>query len=514
MHSTANCLEPEKKAVPERPWDMNSLEVDHDVVEARIDEILMRWDEARERGEDLGSAELCCDFPQLAAEVERRIRALQHWNGLAETSMTIARKRTAIPPTAPESAVITLNLDNLKFHAQGGLGAIFKARDHRLGRDLALKFPAASSGMFAANELQLRFLREVAVTAALEHPGIVPVHGLGQDAEGRLCYAMRFVTGKTLQVAISEHHAARRTRPLKSREPLRRDVEFRSLLQRFKSACVTVAYAHSRGFLHRDLKPEHILLDEFDVTLVVDWGLTKPRSDTEATPGPSRRPDENRLGSELRTETGIGTLGFASPEQQAGDWHRVGPTSDVFSLGATLYVLLTGQLPFPGTSVAQVMDRVERGDVVPPRRSHCEIPPALEAICLKAMSPQPERRYSSAQALANDIERWLADAEVEAYPESRPAHAVRWLGRQRIVLFMLLAATVGGVVVATAGWHWERLHEVEVRSLAYASAEQTAVEQVGPHAAARLDHNRAGPGGSGQADRHDAALRHHRHAPH
>ena len=110
--------------------------------------------------------------------------------------MTIARKRTAIPPTAPESAVITLNLDNLKFHAQGGLGAIFKARDHRLGRDLALKFPAASSGMFAANELQLRFLREVAVTAALEHPGIVPVHGLGQDAEGRLCYAMRLRHGK------------------------------------------------------------------------------------------------------------------------------------------------------------------------------------------------------------------------------------------------------------------------------------------------------------------------------
>ena len=103
------------------------------------------------------------------------------------------------------------------------------------------------------------------------------------------------------------------------------------------------------------------------------------------------------------TETGIGTLGFASPEQQAGDWHRVGPTSDVFSLGATLYVLLTGQLPFTGTSVAQVMDRVERGDVVPPRRSHSEIPPALEAICLKAIS-RLEQRYSSVQALANDIE--------------------------------------------------------------------------------------------------------------
>jgi eukaryotic-like serine/threonine-protein kinase len=292
---------------------------------------------------------------------------------------------------------------------------------------------------------------------------------------------MRFVTGTTLKTAIAEYHATRQSQPRKRRQPLRRDVLFRALLQRFKSACVTVAYAHSRGFLHRDLKPEHILLGDFDVTSVVDWGLTKPCGDSEVTPYPTTLADWQKPACELRTEIGIGTLGFASPEQQAGDWGRVGPASDVFSLGATMYVLLCGVPPFPGSSAAEVLEKVERGDTVPPSCRNGEIPCRLEAICMKALALQPEDRYASAQDLADDIECWLADAPVTAYPERLGIRICRWIDRQRITLFMIVAAAVSGLAVASSGWRWERLHEVDVRSLAYVSAETSVREHLLAH---------------------------------
>jgi serine/threonine protein kinase len=449
-------------------------------VEARISDILATWDECYERGENRDPAELCRDCPELLAEVERRVEALRHWNGLVDTKLGDPASLPVAPQPAA-SAIITLNLDDLRFHAQGGLGAVFQAHDRGLDRTLAVKFPATSSDGLAESELRQRFLREVRVTAALEHPGIVPVHGLGQDADGHLCYAMRFVTGTTLKTAIAEYHAARQSGPRNRRNPLRRDAPFRSLLQRFKSACVTVAYAHSRGFLHRDLKPEHILLGDFDVTLVVDWGLTKPRSDEEVTPCPAMGADELEPEGELRTETGIGTLGFASPEQQAGEWPRVGPASDVFSLGATLYVLLCGVPPFPGSSAAEILGKVERGDTLPPSRHNGEIPRSLEAICMKALALEPADRYSTAQELADDIECWLADAPVVAYPERWNTRIRRWMDRWRVALWMIMAAAVSGLAVVGSGWHSKRLREIEVQSLAFASAEMRAREHMLTH---------------------------------
>jgi serine/threonine protein kinase len=458
---------------------MSEREIDHKLTEAWINDIVLRWQEARELDLDLAPAELCRDRPELVSEVERRIRALQLWDGLAQTEIAHdgcgASKH---PPRTPSSAVITLDLADLTFHAQGGLGAVFRAHDHRLGRDLAVKFTGDANGMFAEEEIEQRFLREVSVTASLEHPGIVPVYGLGTDDEGRLCYAMRFITGKTLATAIAEYHKTRKTLSQNTRVPLRRDGEFRALLQRLKSACVTVAYAHSRGFLHRDLKPEHVLLGDFDVTLVVDWGLTKSWSDTEATPVPRGVIERDRLASDLRTETGIGTLGFASPEQQAGEWDRVGPASDVFSLGASLYVLLAGCPPFQGTTAAQVLAYVREGELIPPRKKNPAVPPPLEAICVKALAQAPEDRYPSAQDLADDIERWLADESVSAYTEPLSVRVRRSIDRHQILLFMLLAATVGGIGVATTDWHRARVRDIEVRSLAYVSAEKSVREQV------------------------------------
>ena len=437
-----------------------------------------RWAENRERGIDLKVADLCAESPALAPEVERRIEVLRYWDGIAETDGGASTGGPAAPQLPPASAAITLNLSELQFHAQGGLGAVFKANDQRLGRTLAVKLPRLSNGMLTDRDLDKRFLREVKVTAALEHPGIVPVYGMGQDAEGHLCYAMRFITGKTLKVAIAEYHKTRTALPKAQRATPRRDVAFRSLLQRFRAACVTVAFAHSRGFLHRDLKPEHILLGDFDATLVVDWGLTKPRRDTEQTPFPVELAEQLCLAGDLQTETGIGTLGFASPEQQAGLWDLVGPASDVFSLGATLYVLLTGRLPFPGSSAADILTRVKNGEVVPPRKRNPEIPRPLEAICLKALASLPQDRYRSAQALADELERWLADAPVEAYSEPLGTRVKRWIERRKVVLFTAVAAVAGGIGVAATGWHSHSLLEVENRSQAYVSAEKSVREQV------------------------------------
>lgn len=450
--------------------------------QSRIDDLLLRWDEARERGEAWTVSDLCRDCPELAAELERRIRALGVWDGFVDTDLsTGGASSSSLPVQIPGPTVITLDLTDLRFHARGGLGAVFRAHDGRLARELAVKFPERAHGPFSDQELEQRLLREVAVTASLEHPGIVPVYGVGQDAEGRPCYAMRFISGETLKTACRDYHVGRKSRDeeRRPREPLRRDKAFRDLLGRFRSACVTVAYAHSQGFLHRDLKPDHILLGAFDATLVVDWGLTGPWQGVPARTGvpDEARPTHDSAGV-LRTEVGMGTLGYASPEQQTGDWHKVGPASDVFSLGATLYELLTGSPPFTGASAAEVISQVERGIIIAPRVRNRDVPRALEAICLKALAVRPEDRYESAQTLAEDLERWLADAPVAAHRDDWSTRARRWIDRHRAGFFAFVAATVVAGCTLTAAWHFHRLDVIENRSLAYAAAERAAREHI------------------------------------
>src|SRR5262249_29410161 len=176
------------------------------------------------------------------------------------------------------------------------------------------------------------FLREAEITGQLEHPGVVPVYGLGQAADGSPCYAMRLIRGETFQEAAERFH--RDDRP--GRDPGERSLAFRQLLGRLVSVGDTVAHAHSRGIVHRDLKPSNILLGSFGETLVVDWGLAKPA----AASGPERDPTpEPAAGPADLTQDGavIGTPAYMSPEQAVGRWDRVGPASDVYSLGATLY---------------------------------------------------------------------------------------------------------------------------------------------------------------------------------
>ncbi len=330
---------------------------------------------------------------------------------------------------------------------RGGIGIVSVAMDSELHREVALKQIQPRHADDPAS--RARFLIEAEVTGRLEHPGVVPVYGLGTNPQGRPFYAMRFVRGQSLKEAIDGFHQADR-RP--GRDPAERTLALRQLLRRFVDVCNAIAYAHSRGVIHRDLKPANILLGPYGETLVVDWGLAKVVGRDDPTPQPAGemtlRPESHSSRSETMAGTAIGTPLFMSPEQAEGRLAQIGPASDIYSLGATLYGLVTGKNPVEDlVGVEEIVARVRRGAIAVPRQVNPGVPPALEAIILKAMALRPADRYQSAHALAEEVERWLADEPVTARREPVWERARRWMRRRRTVV----AAIAAALVVATVG---------------------------------------------------------------
>jgi serine/threonine protein kinase len=338
----------------------------------------------------------------------------------------------------------------LRPHARGGLGQVYVAHDEELHRDVALKEILGEHTADAGS--RARFVFEAEVTGGLEHPGIVPVYGLGQHADGRPYYAMRFVQGQTLKDAIRLLHDDR-----PGRGPAERALALRQLLGRFVAVCNAVAYAHSRGVLHRDLKPANIMLGKYGETLVVDWGLAKAVGREQAPGGgdgldePSLRARPAEGAAATQMGAAVGTPPYMSPEQAAGRLDQLGPASDVYSLGAMLCTLLTGRVPVEGSDVAEILRRVQEGDWRPPRQVKPDVPPPLDAVCRKAMALQPEDRYGSALELAADVERWLAGEPVAAWPEPWAVRARRWLGRHRTLVSSAVAVVIVGLLGAAAG---------------------------------------------------------------
>jgi eukaryotic-like serine/threonine-protein kinase len=354
----------------------------------------------------------------------------------------------------------------LRPHAKGGLGQISVALDSELNREVALKElrPERADDP----DSRARFLLEAEVTGRLEHPGVVPVYGLGCDAQGRPFYAMRFVKGQNLKEAIDRFHEAEKS---DGSDPRQWNLALRQLLNRFVAVCNVVAYAHSRGVIHRDLKPANILLGPYGETLVVDWGLAKVvgRGEAAATAGAAEatlQPGSGSSSSETLPGTALGTPAYMSPEQAEGRLDQVGPLSDVYSLGATLYCLLTGKPPIGETDVGEALRRVQHGEFPPPRAVRPGIPPGLEAIGLKAMALKPEARYPSPRALADEIEHWLADEPVSVYREPISVRLTRWGRRHRTLttsLGVLLVTAVLGLAIAATLIHREQLRTDEKR---------------------------------------------------
>jgi tRNA A-37 threonylcarbamoyl transferase component Bud32 len=326
---------------------------------------------------------------------------------------------------------------------------VYLALDEELSREVALKRMRRSHADDAGRR---RFLREGEITGSLKHPGVVPVHGLIRDAEGEPCYAMRFVRGQTLQEAIVCFHATEEAGGGSG-------LALRQLLSRLVAVCNTVAYAHSRGVIHRDLKPDNIMLGDYGETLVVDWGLAKRLDPAgESHPGEDDSSRSATAVKEDKTHPGavLGTPAYMSPEQAAGRTDLVGPACDIYSLGATLYALLIGRPPFARESLEEVLLKVQCGDFAPPRHVRPDTPRALQAICLKAMARESAARYATALELAADLERWLGDEPVSAYREPLTARARRWTRRHRtqvtaVAILLTTALVVGWIGAIVAG---------------------------------------------------------------
>jgi tetratricopeptide (TPR) repeat protein len=418
--------------------------------EPRLADLLSVWQANQDQGEDLPAAELCRDCPELAPELERRLRALRQVNRLARrldskacTAPTLGSDEPA--PVQIPAGVAVPGYDVVGVLGRGGMGVVYQARQKGLNRLVALKMILA--GAHASVAQLARFRAEAEAVASLQHPNIVQVYEIGEQ-DGRSYFSLEYVDGGSLAQKLNGS-------PQQPRYAA-------ALVQALARA---VHYAHERGIVHRDLKPANVLLTSQGTPKVTDFGL-------------ARRLDED---SQTRTGDVMGTPSYMAPEQAAGKVHEIGPPADIYALGALLYEALTGRPPFRGATLLETLEQVRGTEPVPPRRLQPSVPRDLETICLKCLEKEPKKRYPSADALANDLRRFLAGEPIQARPATAWERGWKW-ARRRPAIAALSAALVLVFVVGFLGitWKWleaERLGAAESEQRRKAEAAQQAADR-------------------------------------
>jgi WD40 repeat protein/tRNA A-37 threonylcarbamoyl transferase component Bud32 len=320
--------------------------------------------------------------------------------------------------------------------ARGGMGVVYRARQRSLNRVVALKMVVG--GQLASAAAIQRFRLEAQTAAGLQHPNIVVIHEVG-EVEGQPFFAMDYVEGQNLAQVISD-----------PRFPIS---DFRRTGRWVKTIAEAVHYAHQRGVIHRDLKPSNILIDQHDQPRITDFGVAKRLSGTTDYGPPTT--DLTLTGQVL------GSPNFMAPEQAQGRHREVGPASDVYSIGALLYHLLTGRPPFQAATLTEVLRQVALTDPVAPRLLNPGLPVDLETICLKCLEKDVPRRYPTAQALADELDRFLRGEPILARPIGLAGKVGKWCRRQPVraglvaALMVVFALGLSGVL-----WQWwsARLH--------------------------------------------------------
>ena len=312
------------------------------------------------------------------------------------------------------------NYQILEEIGRGGMGVIYRARQRHSRRIVALK--RILSYHADSQDTLMRFRREAQAAANLDHPNILPIYEVGESLEGLPFFSMKFAGGGSLLEAAS----ALRSEP-------RRSVALMAKVAR------AVQYAHEQGILHRDLKPGNILLDGRGEPLVSDFGLAKWLEPT---------------GHLTRTPTVFGTPGYIAPEQVNGSAGKLMPAADVYSLGAVLFDLLTGQPPFMGEHALKTIQQATQKPAPKLRTLEPALDRDLETICAKCLERDPDARYRSAGGLADDLERWLHGHSIVARPVSPPVHVWRWVRRNPLIaqmaaLLVTMAIAVGVMILKT-----------------------------------------------------------------
>ncbi len=412
-----------------------------------LGELFSRWLLLSRSNEPVTPEEICKHSPELLDAFREMLPSLVAMNSLFEEEGVNERK---------EFEGQIAEYQALAFFKEGGLGIVQVGNDPKLSRTVAIKRLKPNAKLDPNAREQ--FLAEASITALLEHPGIVPIYRVGDDSEGNPYYAMRLLQGETLAEAIARFHQANPT----ARFP-RANPEFRRLIRSLISVCDTIAFAHERGIIHHDLKPDNIMLGTFNETLVLDWGLAKrltENSHAEKTSKESRNPDNACSAS---TRTIKGSPAFMSPEQASGS-HAADKATDVYSLGATLYVLLTGKAPFEGANPREIIAKVKSQACAPPKTIRRAVPDALAAICMKAMARSSQDRYQSASAIGVDLERWLTDEPITAMKPPMTERILRAAKRHRsLVVGSLVALLLSAAGLSILALQQYRLASYERR---------------------------------------------------